>query len=57
VARNIRACPRGHDTMLVALTGWGQEKDRRQTHATGFDHHLVKPAEVEALRAVLATMQ
>jgi CheY-like chemotaxis protein len=40
--------------VLVAVTGFGQEEDRRRTHAAGFDHHLVKPVELEALVQVLA---
>jgi CheY-like chemotaxis protein len=42
--------------VLVALTGWGQENDRRATHATGFHRHLVKPAEIEDLEDVLASL-
>jgi CheY-like chemotaxis protein len=38
---------------LVALTGWGQEEDRRRSRAAGFDLHLTKPVEPAALRAVL----
>jgi CheY-like chemotaxis protein len=38
---------------LVALTGWGQEEDRRRSRAAGFDQHLTKPVELAALRAVL----
>jgi CheY-like chemotaxis protein len=37
----------------VALTGWGQEADRRKAMAAGFQDHLVKPAEPEALKAVI----
>lgn len=43
-ASTIRAEPWGRDTVLIALTGWGQEEDRRRTAEAGFDHHLVKPA-------------
>lgn len=43
VARRIRAAPWGGSLVLVALTGWGQEQDRQQTSAAGFDHHLTKP--------------
>jgi PAS domain S-box-containing protein len=39
---------------LVAMTGYGQEEDRRRSHAAGFDRHLVKPVELESLREVLA---
>ena len=38
---------------LVALTGWGQDDDRRRALTAGFDHHLVKPAQLEALQSVL----
>jgi CheY-like chemotaxis protein len=36
----------------VALTGWGQEDDRRRSEAAGFDEHLVKPAELETIERV-----
>jgi CheY-like chemotaxis protein len=39
--------------MLVALTGWGQEQDIAQSHAAGFDRHLVKPVEAAALEKLL----
>jgi CheY-like chemotaxis protein len=42
--------------MLIALTGWGQEEDRRRSQAAGFDHHLVKPADIGALQALLASL-
>jgi two-component system, sensor histidine kinase len=54
VARRIRAAPRSKYTMLVALTGWGQEKDRRETKAAGFHHHLVKPTDIRTIQAVLS---
>ncbi|HWI37271.1 MAG TPA: ATP-binding protein [Burkholderiales bacterium] len=53
VARRIRGMQEWRDLRLVALTGWGQERDRRQSKAAGFDHHLIKPADVSALQAVL----
>jgi len=43
--------------MLIALTGWGQEDDRRRTSEAGFDHHLIKPAEIGALQALLASLE
>ena len=55
-ARHIRARPDLEGTKIVALTGWGQESDRRRTAAAGFDHHLVKPADIASLRAVLASL-
>jgi signal transduction histidine kinase len=55
-ARHMRSREEGRTTMIVALTGWGQESDRRQTQAAGFNQHLVKPADIPALQAVLATL-
>jgi CheY-like chemotaxis protein len=42
-ARQTRSRPWGKRTMLVALTGWGQQQDRQRTAEAGFDAHLVKP--------------
>lgn len=53
-ARRIRTLPVGHDTTIVALTGWGQESDRRRTLEAGFDKHLVKPVNTSQLREILA---
>lgn len=53
LARRMRAEPWGGKAMLVALTGWGQEQHRRRSREAGFDHHLTKPADADALRAVL----
>jgi PAS domain S-box-containing protein len=52
-ARRIRELPGGDRVMLVALTGWGQEEDRRRSREAGFDAHLVKPADVIAIQALL----
>jgi PAS domain S-box-containing protein len=52
-ARRIRAQPWGQRVLLVALTGWGQEQDRRLSREAGFDHHLVKPIEIETLEKLL----
>jgi PAS domain S-box-containing protein len=52
-ARELRINPRLADTVLVALTGWGQEEDRRRTREAGFDRHLVKPASGAAIRELL----
>jgi two-component system CheB/CheR fusion protein len=54
VARRMREGPTLRQAILVALTGWGQDEDRRRTRAAGFDHHLVKPADPEALEGLLA---
>jgi signal transduction histidine kinase len=55
VAQLIRQDPRFHDITLIALTGWGQEEDRRRAHASGFDHHLLKPVDIQALQTLLMT--
>jgi CheY-like chemotaxis protein len=54
VARRARRQPGLKDVTLIALTGWGQEEDRRRCREAGFDHHLVKPVDLEALQALLA---
>ncbi len=53
VARRIRAAPWGESLVLVALTGWSQEADRRRTRETGFNWHLVKPLDFDALSEFL----
>lgn len=55
VARQLRAVPALQGTRLVALTGYGQENDRRKSLAAGFDHHLTKPANLELIRNLLGT--
>jgi CheY-like chemotaxis protein len=54
VARRVRRLPGSESVRLVALTGWGQQEDRRRSAEAGFDHHLVKPVEPKALEDVLA---
>jgi PAS domain S-box-containing protein len=56
VCRHIRNQPWGKGMFLIALTGWGQENDRRRTEAAGFDHHLVKPADSATLVKLLASL-
>lgn len=51
--RRIRAQPWGKDIVLIALSGWGQERDKRESQAAGFNHHLVKPVDLRDLEAVL----
>jgi CheY-like chemotaxis protein len=51
-ARRIRQQPWASDAVLIALTGWGQDKDRRLAVEAGFDHHMVKPVDPSALAAV-----
>ena len=52
-ARRFRPQPWGAGITLVAVTGWGQEEDRRKTREAGFDHHLVKPADIHDVDAIL----
>ena len=49
VAQRIRLEPWGEHMTLIALTGWGQETDRRRAQAAGFDHHCTKPVDPDAL--------
>ncbi len=53
LARRMRAESWGKEALLVALTGWGQEQHRRRSQEAGFDRHMIKPADAEALRSVL----
>jgi CheY-like chemotaxis protein len=53
-ARSIREQPWGRQMMLVALTGWGQQDDRRRTREAGFDAHIVKPIDFDSLEKLLA---
>lgn len=54
VARRLRRSPATRDAFLVAVTGWGQESDRRRSREAGFDHHAVKPLELAELERLLA---
>jgi CheY-like chemotaxis protein len=54
VARRIRGARRLPDVTLIALTGFGQEEDRRRAVDAGFDHHLVKPVDPDVVRGLLA---
>ena len=56
VARRIRSSATARRPAIVALTGWGQPEDRRRAREAGFDHHLVKPAEISALRGLLNSL-
>jgi len=53
LARRLRALPETAEAMLVAVTGYGQARDRDQILAAGFDHHLVKPIDTGRLYALL----
>jgi CheY-like chemotaxis protein len=54
VARRARACAEGGKLTLIALTGWGNEEDRRRSKEAGIDHHLVKPVDLGVLESLLA---
>lgn len=56
VARKIRKQPWGQVMVLVALTGWGQEEDRRRSRDAGFNHHLTKPVDPLELTNLLARL-
>jgi CheY-like chemotaxis protein len=53
VAERLRRQPATREAVIVAITGWGQEKDRERARAAGFDEHFVKPADVERLVQLL----
>lgn len=54
LAAKLRARPLTQDVLLIALTGYGQQKDKTRALQAGFDHHIVKPAELTQLRQILA---
>jgi signal transduction histidine kinase/ActR/RegA family two-component response regulator len=54
LARGIRRLSCGSLTMLIAVTGWGQEKDRQLAFEAGFDHHMVKPVRFEQIEEILS---
>jgi signal transduction histidine kinase len=56
VARRLRAQPWGKQMVVVAVTGWGQESDRRRSGEAGFDGHLVKPLALDQLNRLLAEL-
>ena len=56
VARRLRAAQPDGGTIIVALTGWGQQEDRRRAREAGFDHHLVKPVGLDTLQRLLASL-
>ncbi len=54
LARRVRSSPNGADLTLIALTGWGNDEDRRRSREAGIDHHLVKPVDLHRLEDLLA---
>jgi signal transduction histidine kinase len=57
LARHLRALPGLESIRLIAITGYSQEADRRQSAAAGFERHLVKPIQLEQLREVLSMLK
>lgn len=54
--RRIRGQSWADNVVIFAMTGWGQEEDRRRSHDAGFDHHMVKPVEPKTLMSMLAAL-
>ena len=54
LAQQLRALPQVARPVLIAVTGYGQEADRRRTLEAGFDHHLVKPVDMQELAEILS---
>jgi CheY-like chemotaxis protein len=56
LAKKIRSVEWGKQILLIAVTGWGQADDKRRAREAGFDHHLVKPIDIQQLRSLLAAL-
>jgi PAS domain S-box-containing protein len=57
LARRLRTQPQTADAVLVALTGYGQAEDQEQARQAGFNHHMVKPADIDRLLTLLASIK
>jgi CheY-like chemotaxis protein/two-component sensor histidine kinase len=55
--RRIRKQPWGNSAVIIAVTGWGQEEDRRRSTEAGFNYHMVKPVDPQGLMKLLAELQ
>lgn len=55
-ADRIQQCENGQEISLIAVTGWGQDKDRQKTEAAGFVAHLTKPVNLDQLEALLSLL-
>jgi CheY-like chemotaxis protein len=53
VARHIRSTSPDRKALLIALTGWGQDQDKAQAMAAGFNHHLTRPVDPDRVTALL----
>jgi CheY-like chemotaxis protein len=56
LARKIRATSWGRGAVLIAVTGWGQEADRRRAFEAGFDHDLTKPIAAETVESLMQSV-
>jgi CheY-like chemotaxis protein len=56
LARSLRTQPESAATVLIALSGWGQARDRQRSQDAGFSLHLVKPVELQSIQAVLSSL-
>jgi CheY-like chemotaxis protein len=56
VCRHIRRSEWGSAITIVALSGWGQDEDRHRSREAGFDTHMVKPVDHDALKRLLASI-
>jgi PAS domain S-box-containing protein len=56
VARLVRGQPDGSNIALIALTGWGQQEERRRSQEAGINYHLLKPVDFDALQSLLASL-
>jgi len=54
VARRVRRMPEGERALLIAVTGFGAEDDRRRSQEAGFDHHVTKPLDPRRLPGLLS---
>jgi signal transduction histidine kinase/CheY-like chemotaxis protein len=57
VAQSIRAAPWGARMVLIALTGWGQDEDKRRALEAGFDYHLTKPVDPDQVETLIANLE
>jgi len=54
VARQLRSRPESRDALLIALTGYGEAESRQRSQSAGFDHHVVKPADIDLLLSIVS---
>jgi len=57
VAQRLRRLPGYESTVLIAMTGYGQEEDKQRSREAGIDHHLIKPLDLATLKGVLETLE